>query len=101
MEPTGWRAPQVLLDAGLAARLSPARVVQLNCPRYSFESQVGTQIRNGLAIREHALVLADAVKAAQTAGRFPLVLSGDSSILLGCLLGARRGGACGLVHVDG
>jgi arginase len=63
--------------------------------------QPGTRIRNGTAIREHALRLADAVAAALAASRFVVVAGGDCSILLGCLAGARRGGRCGLVHVDG
>jgi arginase len=100
-EPGAWRAPQAMLDAGLGSRLAPDRLVELDRPSYEFESQPGTRIRNGLTIREHALLLADAVEGALSAERFALVLGGDCSILLGCLVGARRAGRCGLVHVDG
>jgi arginase len=100
-EPGAWRAPAALLSSGLPARLRPARVVELPRPPYEFEEQPGTRIRNGITIREHALTLADAVEEALSASRPPVVLGGDCSILLGCLLGARRGGRCGLVHVDG
>jgi arginase len=100
-EPGTWRAPDALISAGLADRLAPARVVELARPTYDFDEQPGTRIRNGLTIREHALELADAVEAALSAGRFPFVLGGDCSLLLGCLVGARRGGRSGLVHVDG
>jgi arginase len=100
-EPGTWRAPRAILDAGLGSRLAPAQLAELPRPAYGFEEQPGTRIRNGLTIREHALVLADAVEASLHAGRFPIVLGGDCSLLLGCLVGARRGGRCGLVHVDG
>jgi arginase len=100
-EPGTWRAPQVLLSQGLDRRLSATRIVELPRPRYDFEAQPGTRIRNGAAIREHALRLADAVAAALAASRFVVVAGGDCSILLGCLAGARQGGRCGLVHIDG
>ncbi|MFP3714046.1 arginase family protein [Puerhibacterium sp. TATVAM-FAB25] len=45
---------------------------------------------------------ADAVAAAVSAGRFPLVFGGDCSALLGSVRGARdAAGSVGLVHVDG
>jgi arginase len=100
-EPGTWAAPGAFISAGLATALAPARLVELARPRYDFDEQPGTRIRNGLTIREHAFELAGAVETALSAGRFPVVLGGDCSLLLGCLLGARRDGRCGLVHVDG
>jgi arginase len=100
-EPGTWRAPGALLAAGMATALAAESVTELPKPPYSSEPQAATRIRNGVTIREHALALAAAVQAAHIASRFPVVLGGDCSILLGCLLGARRGGHCGLLHVDG
>jgi arginase len=100
-EPGTWQGPEALLSAGLASRLGSAGVVELPRPSYEFEPQPATRIRNGVTIREHALTLADAVDDASSASRFPVVLGGDCSILLGCLAGIRRGGRCGLLHVDG
>ncbi|MFD8598563.1 arginase family protein [Kitasatospora sp. NPDC059646] len=100
-EPGTWRAPQALLSAGLATLLRPARVVQLDRPPYEFDPQPATRIRNGVTIREHSLRLAEVVRDALAADRFPVVLGGDCSILLGCLLGARYAGRCGLLHLDG
>jgi arginase len=100
-EPGAWRAPAVLLGAGLAERLHAVRVVELDHPRYDFEAQPGTRIRNGRTLRAYSLALADAVTAALDTSRFPVVVGGDCSILLGCLVGARRGGRCGLLHIDG
>jgi arginase len=100
-EPGTWRAPGVLLSHRLGRRLNAAQIVELPRPKYEFQAQPGSRIRNATAIREHALQLADAVAAALAASRFVVVVGGDCSILLGCLAGARRGGRCGLVHVDG
>ncbi|MEV4257245.1 arginase family protein [Spirillospora sp. NPDC049652] len=100
-EPDAWRVPRALLDAGLDARLRPARLVELDRPPYDFDAQPATRVRNGVTLREHTLRLADAVQAALAASRFPVVLGGDRSVLLGCLLGARHDGRCGLVHLDG
>jgi arginase len=100
-EPGAWRAPDVLLAAGLAGRLRAARVVELDHPRYEFDAQSGTRIRNGHSLRAYSLALADAVTAALDACRFPVVIGGDCSVLLGCLVGARHHGRCGLIHIDG
>lgn len=100
--PGAWRAPDVLLDAGLRRRLNPVRLVRVPAPAYDFDKQPGTRIRNGIGIREHAVRLAGAVDEAITDGGFAVVVGGDCSILLGCLAGARQAGRrCGLVHVDG
>ncbi|HIH2746528.1 TPA: arginase family protein, partial [Burkholderia lata] len=51
LEPETWRAPDVLLATGLAARAG-ASVSRLAHPAYAFAPQSGTRIRNGTAIRE-------------------------------------------------
>jgi arginase len=100
-EPGTWRAPEVLLAAGLAEKIPSRSLARLPRPRYEFDQQPGTRIRNGNTLRTFMLSLADAVKSEFDAGRFPLVLGGDCSVMLGCLAGARRAGARGLIHVDG
>ena len=100
-EPGTWRAPEALRKAGLLNELMPARVHQLDRPLYHFEAQDGTQVRNGQEMRHFSESLAHEVGDTLSRGAFPLVLGGDCSILLGCLLGARQGGVCGLIHIDG
>jgi arginase len=99
-EPGTWRAPAALLEGGLQERLA-ARLVQLPRPPYRFDVQPGTRIRNGLTLREYALSLGEAVRRSLASDRSPVVLGGDCSLLLGSLLGARKRGRCGLVHLDG
>jgi arginase len=100
-EPGAWQAPEVLMSAGLGKLLASRPAPTLHRPAYSFKRQAGTSIRNGAEIRRYSDVLADAVAGTMETGAFPLVIGGDCSILLGCLLGARRHGRCGLIHVDG
>ncbi len=48
-----------------------------------------------------AIEQADRVCQMLNAGQFPVVLGGDASVLLGCLLALRRLGSAGLVLLDG
>lgn len=100
-EPGTWRAPAALRAAGLYRALNDPPVVALPRPAYAFGAVPGSTIRNGPALRAYSERLGAKVADALAAARFPLVLGGDCSILLGCLLGARAAGRCGLVHVDG
>jgi arginase len=100
-EPGTWRAPDVLLAAGLAESVGAQRRRTLARPRYEFAAQAGTRIRNGHALRASLIELASLVEEELGEGRFPLVLGGDCSVMLGCLYGARRAGGQGLVHIDG
>jgi arginase len=100
-EPGTWRAPEVLLAAGLAERIGARQHISLARPKYEFDEQPGTRIRNGNSLRTFMSELAGKVQVELAAGRFPLVLGGDCSVMLGCLYGARLAGGRGLVHVDG
>ena len=100
-QPGTWRAPQTLIAAGLAAAARASRVIAIERPVYSFDSQPGTRIRNGRSIRAFSLRLAEVVRSVLGSGGFPVVIGGDCSILLGGLYGLRLAGGRGLVHVDG
>src|SRR5881392_538197 len=91
-QPGTWRAPQALLDAGLAHALDAGETVPLERPTYEFEAQAGTRIRNGLSIRAFSLQLSEKVRDILKRNRFPVVIGGDCSILLGSLHGMRRAG---------
>jgi arginase len=100
-EPGTWRAPAVLMEAGLREAFAPAQIVALPRPAYSPKAQPGTRLRNGPRMRSFNLALADEVEQALREGDFTLVLGGDCSILLGALAGARRHGRLSLLHIDG
>jgi arginase len=100
-EPGTWRAPEVLMAAGLRTRVAAEAIVQLPRPPYDARAQTGTRIRNGHTLRRFSLDLANVVHEVIERGAFPLVIGGDCSVLLGSLYGARLGGGRGLVHIDG
>src|SRR5689334_7272099 len=80
-EPGSWRAPGVLLSAGLASAVSARHRIDIARRDYEFGEQPGTRIRNGNSLRAFMLELSDAVEAELAAGRFALVLGGDCSVL--------------------
>lgn len=90
-----------LRERGLVSRLGAEDGGGLTPPPYSPEVEPTTGTRNGEAIRRFSIDLADRVGALLGSGRFPLVLGGDCSILLGNMLTLRRVGRFGLVFVDG
>lgn len=104
LRPTGVEhLPRAIREAGLLERLGAedaGRVETLN-DRYSAERDPATRLLNGQAIRTFSSRLADSVAHVLRSGRFPVVLGGDCSILLGALLALRRIGRYGLVFLDG
>lgn len=100
-EPGTWEAPSVLMAEGLQAAIRAVGAEWLPRPEYRFDAESGTRIRNGHAIRDYSTKLGGCVAAHLVNGKFPVVIGGDCSILLGCLVGARSVGRVGLLHVDG
>lgn len=100
-EPGTWKAPAALITAGLLQVIGPHTFKELPRPVYSAQAQAGTRLRNGHAMREFNLGLADLVRGASGHGDFALVIGGDCSILLGALAGARHAGPLSLIHIDG
>jgi arginase len=75
--------------------------VRIDVPPYCDVRDVATGLLNPRGIATVALDLAASVGAALDEGRFPVVLGGDCSILLGPMLALRRRGRYGLVFIDG
>ena len=103
------RAPETLRDLGLIERLDATDLGDVLPPPYEdFERPPG-KARNEAGVATYSRSLADPVAAGIDDDRFLVVIGGDCSIVLGCLLGAgraRRGtgsdpGRIGLVYVDG
>ncbi|MEV0607313.1 arginase family protein [Polymorphospora rubra] len=93
--------PAALLDAGLRDLPGAVPFGRVEAPAYDPERDPETGILNGGGIARYSAALADVVGAALARGRFPVVLGGDCSILLGNLLALRRRGRHGLLFVDG
>jgi arginase len=102
LRPSGLeRAPEALRRAGLHERLGSTDAVRIDIPPFSAERDPLTEVRNADGIAEVARELADAVDDGLDAGRFPVVLGGDCSILLGPMMALRRRGRHGLAFLDG
>jgi arginase len=82
------------------ARLGATDGGRVQPPPYTPDRDA-TGTRNGLAIADYSVTLADRLGQVLEAGGFLVLLGGDCSILLGAMLALRRRGRYGLVFVDG
>jgi arginase len=96
------RSPEVLRGRGLVERLHAIDMGDVVPPPYRDYLRPPNRARNEEQVVVYSRSLAARVAAAVAQGRFPLVLGGDCSIVLGCLLGAKRAerGPLGLVYLD-
>jgi arginase len=102
LRPTGVeRLGEVLEAAGLASRLDADHARRVEPPPYDPRRHPETGILNAAGLVEYSRRLADAVVPALERARFPIVLGGDCSNLIGCALGLRRMGRYGVFFLDG
>ena len=95
------RAPHILRELGLITRLGATDLGDVTPPPYQDFIRPPGKPRNEAAVGEYSRALADRVADGVAPGQFTVVLGGDCSIVLGCLLGAsRQVGRVGLVYVD-
>jgi arginase len=96
------RAPGVLRERDLIRRLGAIDLGDVVPPPYRDYLRPPDRARNEQDVVRFSRLLAERVAAAAAGGRFVVVLGGDCSIVLGCLLGARRmaGRSLGLAYVD-
>lgn len=95
------RLGAVLLELGLAERIGARVADGLRAPAFVDERDPLLGARNVPAIAALATEQADRVGEILDEGGFPVVLGGDDSVLLGCLLALRRRGSAGLMMLDG
>src|SRR3989337_2928037 len=94
------RTPEVLLQMGLARALNARRDRRIEPPEYDPVRDPATNMLNPHGLAEYSPQLADAVGAVIDNGEFPVVLGGDCSILLACMLAPGRHGRYGLLFLD-
>ncbi|WP_435742636.1 arginase family protein [Microbacterium sp. PMB16] len=104
--PGSAKAPEALREAGLHTRfaahgaldggvLLPGRYVDDDDDRPT------GRVRNEAALVDHARRLATRITDVFDAGRAPLVIGGDCSLVVGAGIACAQRGGTGLVHVDG
>jgi arginase len=102
LRPTGVQhLPEALKAAGLMSELRAEYGGKVSPLSYSSERDKLTLLLNPDSIRAFSLQLADRVAFVLHKKRFPLVLGGDCSILIGNLLALHRLGRYGLFFIDG
>jgi len=99
-EPGCRGAPAALRAAGLLEALGAEDAGVVPAPPYGPDRDDTGHI-NGRRVAAYARTLADRIEVLLDDGRFPIVLGGDCSILLGGLLALQRRGRHGLAFVDG
>lgn len=103
LRPTGVELlPNALRTAGLVEQLK-ADYAGIVTPTsaYNYERDDGTGLLNPQAIKDYTLKLAEAVNGELRKNKFPIVIGGDCSILIGNVLALRRLGRYGLFFIDG
>jgi arginase len=102
LRPTGVEhLPEALKKAGLLQGLEAEYDGQVPTLPYSEQRDLVTLVLNPEAIRSYSLSLAEQVERVLASGRWPIVLGGDCSVLIGNLLALNRRGRYGLVFMDG
>ena len=96
------RAPGVLRERGLVKGLGASDLGDVVPLAYRDYVRPPGGVRNETEVTSYCQALSERVAAATSDGRFAVVLGGDCSIVLGCLLGARRSarGSVGLAYLD-
>ena len=95
------RLASSLRSRGIVSRLGALDGGGVTPPPYTPNLDPESTVLNGKAVRGFAVDLAAKIGAVLEDGRFPLVLGGDCSILLGSMLALRSRGRFGLVFLDG
>lgn len=100
--PGCYKLAGALRDRGFVARLGAEDAGYVTPPRYDRGGwRPGDGVFNAAAIAGYTVRLADRIGALLDTQRFPLVLGGECSILLGAALALRRRGRYGLAYLDG
>lgn len=100
--PGCYKLAGALRDCGIIARLGAEDAGCVTPPRYDrHDWKPGDGVANAAGLRAYTPRLADRAGALLDANKFPVVLGGDCSILLGNALALRRRGRYGLAFLDG
>ncbi len=100
--PGCYKLAGALRDCGVVRRLGAEDAGCVTPPRYDRGGwKPGDGVFNAASIGAYSRRLADRFGGLLDAGRFPVVLGGDCSILLGTALALNRRGRYGLAFLDG
>ena len=102
LKPSGVEhLPEALKAAGLLAGLDAEYTGRVEPLPFDPRRDPETLILNPDALRVYSLRLAEAVAGVLRQDKFPVVLGGDCSNIIGIMLALRRAGRYGLIFIDG
>jgi arginase len=102
LRPTGVELlPEALRAAGLQTGLGAEYAGRVEPPPYDPRRDPETLLLNPDSLRTFSLELATAVAGVLRQHKFPIVLGGDCSNIIGVMLALRRAGRYGLFFIDG
>jgi arginase len=100
--PGCYKLAGAIRDTGFVTALDAEDAGYVTPPRYDRgDWQEGDGVFHAAAIARYTLTLANRIGALLDAQRFPIVLGGDCSILLGAAVALRRRGRYGVAYLDG
>ncbi|MCI4317589.1 MAG: arginase family protein [Thermoplasmata archaeon] len=94
------KLPSALRAVGMYPAIGAGRVVSVTRRPYPAEPTYDEGTLNATALRPFLIDVADQVGATLSEGRFPLVIGGDCSVLIGAALALSRRGRHGLCFLD-
>lgn len=100
-EPGVKKMPDFLRKHGFHSLLNPDSVLRLDPPAYSMTLDQLSAVRNADHIVEYSKKQSQITEKTISENKFPIVLGGDCSILIGNALALKRAGSFGLFFLDG
>ena len=100
-EPGAKKLPDWLWKHNLHKFISHKDIIRLDPPKYSNSKDNETQILNANSLVEYAREQAYLINNLLTQNKFPFILGGDCSILLGSAIALKQKGNYGLFYLDG
>ena len=100
-EPGVKNLPKWLQKHKLHPALNPKDIIRLDAPRYSSIRDNETNVLNADSIISYAREQAYLINNLLSQNKFPFILGGDCSILLGSAIALKQKGNFGLFYLDG
>ncbi|MCD0471581.1 arginase family protein [Flavobacterium sp. JAS] len=100
-EPGVKRLPDWLWKHNLHKIIDPKSTIRLDAPKYSNIREVETNILNANLLVDYSREQAYLINNLLSQNKFPFVLGGDCSILLGAAIALKQKGNYGLLYLDG
>lgn len=95
------RLPEWLSRHNLHKSINPKNILTVDPPRYSNQKDPETQILNATSLVDYAREQAYFINNLLSQNKFPFILGGDCSILLGPAIALKQKGNYGLFYLDG